>query len=121
YSADFYNGIQSGDIYIVRFVSCVALHGIWTASVGLFLCRHREFIQADFAWHDYFVRTLVVVSVPMLLHGVYDTLLKKEMNLAALFCALASFAWFVWSLQGARRNEEEPEPEPKRRPLVARY
>ena len=45
---------------------------------------------------------------PMLLHGLYDTLLKKELNLWALLTALASFGWFVWSLEKARQSEEDP-------------
>ncbi|MFO0969960.1 MAG: PrsW family glutamic-type intramembrane protease [Gemmataceae bacterium] len=105
YSADFYNGIASGDIYLVRFVSCVALHGIWTASAALFIHKHRQIIQAQFHWIEYIPRALFLVAIPMVLHGLYDTFLKKEMNGLALVTALVSFGWFAWSIEQARAGE----------------
>ena len=35
YSETFYNGITPAMQYVVRFVSCVALHAIWSASAGV--------------------------------------------------------------------------------------
>ncbi|HLJ92319.1 MAG TPA: hypothetical protein VKU02_03915 [Gemmataceae bacterium] len=109
YSADFYNGIASGDTYLVRFISCVALHGIWTASAALFIHRFRHLLQAEFVWYEFIPRALFFVSIPMILHGLYDTFLKKDMDLLALAAALASFAWLAWSLESARRSEEAPQ------------
>ncbi len=109
YSADFYNGIEAGDIYLVRFVSCVALHGIWTASVALFIHRFQHILQADFTWYEYVPRVLFLVGIPMILHGLYDTFLKKDMNLLALLVGLASFAWFAWSVEKTREREETPQ------------
>jgi len=40
----------------------------------------------------------------MLLHGLYDTCLKRDMNAAALLVAVASFGWLAFlasRLQGA--------------------
>jgi RsiW-degrading membrane proteinase PrsW (M82 family) len=106
YSADFYNGIASGDVYLVRFVSCVALHGIWTASAALFLHRFQAILQAEFAWYEYIPRALFFVSIPMILHGLYDTFLKRDMGLLALVTALVSFAWFAWSVERTRARDE---------------
>jgi RsiW-degrading membrane proteinase PrsW (M82 family) len=108
YSADFYNGIAPGDIYLVRFISCVALHGIWSASAALFIHRFRGIIQANFVWYDFVPRVLFLVSIPMVLHGLYDTFLKRDLNVPALVTALASFAWFAWSMERTRRAEESP-------------
>jgi RsiW-degrading membrane proteinase PrsW (M82 family) len=105
YSAEFYNGIAPGEIYLVRFISCIALHGIWSASAALFIHRFRHFIQADFAWYDFIPRALFLVSISMILHGLYDTFLKRDLNVPALLTALASFAWFAWSVERTRRSE----------------
>jgi RsiW-degrading membrane proteinase PrsW (M82 family) len=106
YSADFYNGIATGEVYLVRFISCVVLHGIWSASAALFIHKYQNIIQGDFTWFEYVPRTLFLVAISMVLHGLYDTFLKKDMDLLALLTALASFAWFVWSMERARASEE---------------
>jgi protease PrsW len=106
YAADFYNGIASGDIYLVRFISCVALHGIWSASAALFIHKFRHIVQGEFVWYEFIPRAIFLVGIPMILHGLYDTFLKREMGVLALLTALASFAWFAWSMESARRAEE---------------
>src|SRR5205823_7045701 len=93
---------------LVRFVSCVALHAIWSTSVALFLYTHQWVLQGELAWHDFIPRVVFVVLVPMFLHGLYDTLLKKEFPALALVVALVSFGWLVWCTVQARSMEEEP-------------
>ena len=113
YSAQFYNGIAAGETYVVRFVSCVALHGIWSASAALFIHKFRHVIEAEFAWYDFVPRAFFLVSIPMILHGLYDTFLKRDMHVLALLTAFASFAWFAWSVERARRNEASPKMAPR--------
>jgi RsiW-degrading membrane proteinase PrsW (M82 family) len=110
YSANHYNGISPAGIYVVRFVSCVALHALWTASVGITIWRRQETIQGDIDWTAYSLAVLRMLAVPMVLHGLYDTLLKKEMNAYALLVGLASFAWFTWQVESARKASAEEEP-----------
>ena len=43
----------------------------------------------------------------MVLHGLYDTLLKKDMEIAELSVAVASFAWLAWLV---RRERSVPHP-----------
>jgi hypothetical protein len=43
----------------------------------------------------------------MVLHGLYDTLLKKEMTVLALAAALGSFAWLIFITESTRRQEAE--------------
>ena len=45
YSADFYNGIWGGGVYLMRFASCVALHAVWTGSVAIFAFQQRKMIR----------------------------------------------------------------------------
>jgi len=46
----------------------------------------------------------------MLLHGFYDTMLKKEMNAAALGVALISFGWLAFQIEQARRTDVKTTP-----------
>ena len=105
YSSDFYNGYQTGGIYVVRFVSCVALHAIWSASVGITLYNRRAYITHMAGWADWGKELVIVVAVPMVLHGLYDTMLKKEMNGSALVTAVVSFAFMAWLIEKARGED----------------
>jgi RsiW-degrading membrane proteinase PrsW (M82 family)/phage FluMu protein Com len=102
YSSDYYNGLETAGAYLVRFVSCVGLHGVWGASVGIMAWRRREWLQRDSEWGDLMASLLYILAIPMTLHGLYDTMLKKDMNGAALLVALASFAWLVVLTEGTR-------------------
>jgi RsiW-degrading membrane proteinase PrsW (M82 family) len=107
YSTRYYNGISPIDMYVVRFVSCVALHAIWSASVGITMWRRQETIQGDIDWTSYCLAILQILAVPMILHGLYDTLLKKELELWALAAGAASVAWFVLQVEMARGSDAE--------------
>lgn len=105
YSSNHYNGISPASAYVIRFISCVGLHAIWSASVGITAYRCRDMIQeaGDLgAWGLVLVR---VAAVPMVLHGLYDTLLKKDLNVWALAVGLVSFAWLAWQIETARGEE----------------
>ena len=105
YCHDMYNGISGPDAYLVRFVSCIGLHGIWAASAGIFIARHKRLLQEPEHWLSVFFSAVALVSVPMLLHGLYDTMLKKDMDSAALVVAVISFGWLVYLIEQARRKE----------------
>jgi len=105
YSSDFYNGIQTGSIYVVRFVSCVALHAVWSASSAIFICRRQQEFRDVDSWYEWFIPALKVLAVSMVLHGLYDTLLKRDMEIAAVLAAAASFAWFLWFADRSLRAE----------------
>jgi RsiW-degrading membrane proteinase PrsW (M82 family) len=47
YSSDFYNGVLGADVYCVRFISCVALHAVWSGSAAVFIFRHQAQLQAS--------------------------------------------------------------------------
>jgi RsiW-degrading membrane proteinase PrsW (M82 family) len=107
YSSRYYNGISGADIYVVRFISCVALHALWTGSVAITLHKRQELIQDVGSWYEYIPRLYLIVGVPMLLHGLYDTLLKKDMNAIALGVAVLSFLFLAFQI--SRLHDEDDE------------
>ena len=105
YSAEYYNGIQDLWIYIIRFLSCVSLHAIWAGSVALLMYRNQDYLE--WSWEGAFGFVVYYLSVAMILHGVYDTLLKQDHELLAVLSALVSFGWFQWTLSRASREAGE--------------
>jgi RsiW-degrading membrane proteinase PrsW (M82 family) len=95
YSSRYYNGIAGPGTYAVRFLSCVALHAIWTGSVAVTLYLRRDLFDHIDTRHDWIGPVLFVIGVPMVLHGLYDTCLKKDLNGAALAVAVASFGYLA--------------------------
>jgi RsiW-degrading membrane proteinase PrsW (M82 family) len=112
YSVNYYNGVSPADAYVVRFISCVALHAIWSASVGITLWRRQDSIrnpmQEDSPLLSYGLAVLRILAVPMVLHGLYDTLLKKDMEAPALLVGVVSLAWLAWQVESARREGAAP-------------
>jgi RsiW-degrading membrane proteinase PrsW (M82 family) len=107
YSSDSYNGIYGGQIYLVRFISCVGLHAIWAAAVGITIFRRQDHFRGQMHPLEWLWRTLQAVIVPMVLHGAYDTLLKQQHDLYALGIALISFGWLAWQIEMAKRHFDE--------------
>lgn len=107
YASDFYNGIHGASIYFVRNISCVALHALWTGSAAITIHRRQHLFQQEMAWHDWLVRSIAVVAVPMVLHGLYDTLLKKEMNALALGVAVVSFLYLAFQISRLRGSDDQ--------------
>ncbi|MGO9468879.1 MAG: PrsW family glutamic-type intramembrane protease [Isosphaeraceae bacterium] len=118
YSADSYNGISGAGIYVVRFISCVAIHAMWAGSVGITIARTVDAYEAVEDRIGFALYVLRVLAVPMVLHGLYDTLLKKDMNVWALVIALASFAWLALQIERARADMPEGGLQAKRRRLA---
>ena len=107
YSSDYYNGIAPGLTYLVRFASCVALHAVWASSVALLMFANQDYVPfgtaaGDFEWSDVANFILFYLAIAMVLHGLYDTLLKQDLPLGALAIAAASFGWWAWLLQQQR-------------------
>lgn len=48
------------------------------------------------------------INPRLILHGLYDTLLKKDMDGWALLVAGLSFAWLVIVTEWTRSEEQEP-------------
>jgi hypothetical protein len=103
YASEYYHGLHGGGIYVVRFVSCVALHAAWSGTTAVLLWKRREEIEApEFVW-DWFFPVLLTIGGSVVLHGLYDTVLKKDLDWIALLVAVFSLVWFVRTYEGARR------------------
>ncbi|HEV3448799.1 MAG TPA: PrsW family glutamic-type intramembrane protease, partial [Gemmataceae bacterium] len=106
YSGDLYNGIAPASTYVVRFLSCVALHAVWTGSAGITICMRQEYIQKEMPWYEFSVPAIRYVGIVMILHGLYDTFLKKDMHAWALLIALASFGWLAFQCWSAAQEPQ---------------
>ncbi|MEZ6065910.1 MAG: PrsW family glutamic-type intramembrane protease [Planctomycetaceae bacterium] len=95
YSSDFYNGYAGGMIYLVRFASCVNLHAVWSGAVALIMFSDQSY-TTDVDWEGALMFVVKYLGIAMILHGLYDTLLKKELELGALLVAGLSWAWLAW-------------------------
>jgi RsiW-degrading membrane proteinase PrsW (M82 family) len=98
-------GVSEGITYIVRFVACVALHAIWAASAGIMLYRRQQTIQGQMGVLEIMPPLLAILIAPMILHGAYDTLLKKDHELLAFGVAVASFGWFAYQVETMIRED----------------
>lgn len=99
YASDSYNGIAPVLIYFVRFLSCVTLHAIWSGSVALRMQQNTDYLSPDWDWQEILMFVVNYLTISMVLHGLYDTLLKQEQNAFALLVAIASFGWWIWQLR----------------------
>jgi RsiW-degrading membrane proteinase PrsW (M82 family) len=104
YSGRYYNGMLGGDIYLVRFASCVALHAVWSASAAIMLYMHRDKLANAPGTSALIGYGLLYAGVPIIFHGLYDTLLKKDHSLIALGIALASFAYLAALIEWSQRK-----------------
>ena len=102
YSGQMYNGLTDWSIYPVRFVSCVALHAIWSGCVALMMYRNQETLFEEFSFGLVFMFIVQYLIGAMILHGLYDTFLKHDMNIAALLIAGASFGWMAYLVDRQR-------------------
>jgi len=110
YSSSWYNGVSGVGIYVVRFVSCVALHAVWSACSGLLLWGMQSEIDDIGEWYGWFLPILKVLGISMLLHGLYDTFLKRGLEGLAMLTAVASLAWFFWLYERTCRTESSAVP-----------
>jgi hypothetical protein len=82
-------------------------HAIWSGCVGILLYRNQEGLQGADEWYELLLTAALIVAGPMILHGLYATLLKRDMELWALAAALASFLWLAWLIESSRGDDAE--------------
>lgn len=110
YSSNFYNGISGGGIYVVRFISCVSLHAVWSATVAILIWKRQDRIHRLEKFYHWFPILFATLSSSMVIHGFYDTCLKKDYGTAALAAATISFGVFFWLYDRACREERRLRP-----------
>jgi RsiW-degrading membrane proteinase PrsW (M82 family) len=95
YCGSKYNGVSSGDMYLIRFVSCVALHAVWSSGVAMLMFADTEYIdELSLATFPLFIWHYLLTA--MVLHALYDTLLTKDYRFWALAVAFLSVGWWLW-------------------------
>lgn len=114
YASSHYNGIEPGVAYIVRFASCVALHAILSGGVALLMFGNQDYIDSDNEWGTFMVGGMSYIGIAMVLHGLYDTLLKQHLDALALLVALVAFGWLAW----LSRYYWDYEPPPAREGII---
>jgi RsiW-degrading membrane proteinase PrsW (M82 family) len=107
YCKDFYNGVSGGSMYVVRFSSCVALHAVWSAIAAILVWKKQDLLHGLERWFHWILPVFSTLWISMVLHGFYDTCLKKDYGIAALGSAVLSFALFFWMYDRACREEKE--------------
>ena len=95
YSRDFYNGIYGPGMYFVRFFSCVALHALFSGSVAILLVLMRDKVTEAETWAHSIGMVLLAILPTMVLHGLFDTFLKRDLHLGALITAILSFGYLA--------------------------
>jgi RsiW-degrading membrane proteinase PrsW (M82 family) len=106
YCSDYYNGIEGLSIYLVRFLSCVALHSVWSGSVGIFAAQQRRRMQEISGVGGYLSAIYGVTIVSVILHGFYDTVLKKGYDVAALALAVLTIGVLAAQIEFMRKKEQ---------------
>jgi RsiW-degrading membrane proteinase PrsW (M82 family) len=102
-----YNGVFGLQIYLIRFISCVALHAIWAAATGINIFRRQDYFRGQMHVLEWVQQIGITIIVPMFLHGMYDTLLTQEYDWAALLVALLSFGWLAYQIELAKRQLDD--------------
>ena len=90
------------DIYVVRFVSCVALHAIWSASVAVFIYQQREMVESAVSPWEWLNAAFTVVIVSTFLHGLYDTMMKKQYVIGAIVVGFVSLGVLALQIEWLR-------------------
>lgn len=104
YSGSYYNGVQGSWIYLVRFISCVALHSLWAGAIGVLMYHNQDYIS-EFSWENIGMFIVLYLGIGMVLHGLYDTFLKSGLELGALITAGVSFGWFAYMVHRSREAD----------------
>lgn len=105
YAHTYYNGVEARDAYVVRFISCVALHAMWTGAAAISIQRRQDVLQKADTIAGVVSSAIGLVFIPMVLHGAFNTLLKKDFNIAAVGVALVSVVWLAYQIEMARRDQ----------------
>jgi RsiW-degrading membrane proteinase PrsW (M82 family) len=106
YSFRYYNGIEPADIYIVRFTSSVALHTLLSGACAMMIQRKQEHLVEDLDPLNWLMTLMAIILVPILLHGLFNTLAKKHLEAGSLAVAVGSFIWLAFLIKAARRREQ---------------
>ena len=96
YSEKLYNGQAGAETYLIRFISLVSLHAMWSGIAAIFVFNNNVGLFQ-------FKQIPKVLGISLLLHGLYDRLITRDdYEFAAKFVAIATFGLFGWLIQRHR-------------------
>jgi RsiW-degrading membrane proteinase PrsW (M82 family) len=102
---DFHNGVGGLEMYLITFVVSVSLQAVWTGCAAIAIHRNRERLRSTLDIRDYLALLLALLAVPLLLHGLYDTLIKGHQLLVALAVGAVSFVILGLEVRRAQQGE----------------
>jgi hypothetical protein len=91
--------LATGQTYLVRYVSCVALHGALCASVALALQARLGWLTASWWSGRPGLALATALAWPILAHALYDVLLQVCQPVLALATAVACLGWLALQLE----------------------
>ncbi len=91
YAADFDNGTAEMHVYLVRFMSCVALQAVWCGAGGILLWAAQGVFDESLVFYEWAFAVGRILLMPIVLHGLFDTLLRRGFVGGALLVSLLSF------------------------------
>jgi RsiW-degrading membrane proteinase PrsW (M82 family) len=107
YCTRYYNGSATEGIYLVRFISCVAMHCAWAGAAAILIWRRRDYFIGEMDWGDWVKAVFPAIFIPMVLHGLYDTLLKTDRVGWALVTGVVSCILFVFCQEREAREQKQ--------------
>ena len=105
YASETYNGFDPALVYATRFISDVSFHMMLSGAAAIMLFNRRKHLGEWIHIYDWVLTLTAIMIVPIILHGLFDTLLEKHFESIALLVWLAAFAWLAWMIHHQRKRE----------------
>jgi len=106
YATRHYNGLESADMYFVRFLSTVALHVMLSAACAIMVQRKQEHLTEEMDFINWTLTLMAIIIMPIFMHGLYNALAKQHLQIASLAVSIGSFVWLWWLIKSSRRREK---------------
>jgi RsiW-degrading membrane proteinase PrsW (M82 family) len=105
YATNYYNGLEAAPIYVIRFLSLPAFHLMLSGAAGILLQRNQHHLEGEKDYFDWGLTYVAIISVPMLLHGLFNTLGKKGFEKTQVILWAVSFLWLAYLIRSSRKRE----------------
>jgi hypothetical protein len=76
-----------------------------SGACAILLQSKEKYLHEGTNFFDWIMTVMAIIAVPILLHGLFDTMVKKDLNVLALLVAIAAFAWLAWLIKQAQARE----------------
>jgi hypothetical protein len=76
-----------------------------SGSCAILLLRHQHHLEAEQDYFEWGITFVAIISMPMFLHGLFNTLGKKGFEIAQVGLWVAAFAWLAYLIGSSRKRE----------------